>query len=108
VPLYAVTHPQPVAGALFAKLKPDAMGFKGAVEEDVNLATGARGDSGVLTADRLALWRRNLERLAEEFLHGAATVDPRDGMCGYCKIGSLCRVNELGGGADDEEEAGQE
>jgi len=108
VPLYAVTHPQPVAGALFAKLKPDAMGFKGAVEEDVNLPTGARGDSGVLTADRLALWRRNLERLAEEFLHGTATVDPRDGRCGYCGIGSLCRVNELGGGGDDEEEDGQE
>jgi ATP-dependent helicase/nuclease subunit B len=110
VPLYAVTHPQPLAGALFAKLKPDAMGFKGAVAEDVDLpmgTRGARGADGVLTADRLALWRRNLERLAEEFLQGVATVDPRDGKCGYCEISSLCRVNELGGG-DDEEEDGQQ
>lgn len=103
VPLYAVTHPHTVAGALFAKLKPSEMGFKGAVEEDVDLPTGARGDSGVLTSDRLAQWRRNLQRLAEEFLQGAAIVDPRDGKCGYCKIGSLCRVNELGGGAEDDE-----
>ena len=105
VPLYAVTHPHTVAGALFAKLKPSEMGFKGAVEEDVDLPTGARGDAGVLTADRLAQWRRNLESLADEFIQGVATVDPRDGQCNFCEIGSLCRVNELGGGGEEEAES---
>lgn len=103
VPLYAVTHPQPVAGALFAQVRAGAMKFRSAVVEDSGLPGASRGDTGVLTPERLELWRENLERLAAQFLAGAAEVDPRDGKCAYCRIGPLCRVNEVGSPEEDSE-----
>lgn len=41
-------------------------------------------------------WRDNLERLAGEFIDGAADVEPLKGACAYCGLQSLCRVDVPG------------
>ena len=43
-----------------------------------------------------------LQRLAVEFIAGAATVTPQPGACDYCDLASLCRINELSISADPE------
>ena len=39
-------------------------------------------------------WRTNLERLAEEFLSGEASVDPLANSCTFCGLQPLCRIDE--------------
>jgi ATP-dependent helicase/nuclease subunit B len=41
-------------------------------------------------------WQQSLLGLAEEFLRGEASVDPKQGAktCRYCPLPGLCRVAE--------------
>ena len=41
-------------------------------------------------------WQQALLQLADEFLHGEASVDPKHGAdtCTYCPLPGLCRVAE--------------
>jgi RecB family exonuclease len=48
----------------------------------------------------VAQWEASLQQLAAEFLAGHAAVSPQPGACDYCELASLCRINELGAGAD--------
>jgi hypothetical protein len=50
--------------------------------------------------DLVAQWEASLQQLAREFLAGHAAVSPQPGACDYCELASLCRINELGAGAD--------
>ena len=54
-------------------------------------------------------WQRILQRLAAEFAAGQALVNPKQGRktCAWCRLESLCRVDELGvlGASDDAEES---
>jgi hypothetical protein len=38
------------------------------------------------------------------FLHGEAAVDPIKGACEYCGVKALCRVNEMRGAQEEDEE----
>jgi hypothetical protein len=49
-------------------------------------------------------WRGNLERLAAEFVAGHAVVDPERDACRYCHLPMLCRIDELGGATEADEE----
>jgi len=54
-------------------------------------------------------WKRVLTRLAEDFKAGDASVDPKKfpQTCEYCELKAVCRVREIYGMADgDEEEEG--
>jgi ATP-dependent helicase/DNAse subunit B len=52
-------------------------------------------------------WQEALLHLAEEFLRGEASVDPKHGAetCKYCPLPGLCRIAESGNlhGVDDAE-----
>ncbi|HTV16602.1 MAG TPA: hypothetical protein VME68_17915, partial [Acidobacteriaceae bacterium] len=48
-------------------------------------------------------WARVLARIAEQFLAGEASVDPREpSVCKYCDFPGLCRKAELNLEASDE------
>jgi hypothetical protein len=53
-------------------------------------------------------WKAALLNLAEDFLHGEAIVDPKEGTktCKFCAMPGLCRVAEMReGSTEDETEA---
>ena len=116
MPLYAVTHPEPVAALAFARLRRDRHGgFAGlSVDErilpDQAIYQNSKGMPGQrdfpgefkLPAGahsswqkRLSEWRATLEALAGEFCAGVATVTPKRYACQYCDQTALCRINEV-------------
>ena len=120
LPLYATTGEGEVAGVMFARVRVGDHGFAGLAAGE-GLAPGldtwpparASGEAvkGALfdAPDWVALqryWRTNLERLAAEFSAGHAVVDPERDACKFCHLPMLCRIDELGGVAEDDEEAG--
>lgn len=48
--------------------------------------------------DSLPRWQTVLQQLAADFVAGPAQVDPKNGKktCNWCRLQSLCRVDELG------------
>ena len=105
LPLYAISHDEAVAGVAFARLNPAGIGFRG-LSRHANEAQGiaalheSKYDIG--KDDWQALldeWRKVLTQLAENFRHGLAEVDPKEGAttCQYCECAPLCRINELNG-----------
>ncbi len=107
LPLYAlnICHPQKLVGLAFAQLHVSKPGFKGLHEE--SLDTARYFPSGIINVDShkeyfaprtwtelLKYWRTALEKLADEFQHGFAEVDPADNgtPCQTCDLQSLCRV----------------
>ena len=91
LPLYAVTHNQPVAGLAFAQIKTGDLCFKG-LAHSPHLAPGLR------PADipaQLQRWREKLEELGTRFREGHAQVDPLDDdACRRCRMWPLCRVHQ--------------
>jgi ATP-dependent helicase/nuclease subunit B len=93
LPLYSVTHPNRLAGVLFAQVKPGATAFKGLVEGVV-----IPGADNADLSQQVDLWRETLERLGDEFRAGHAEADPKNPVqsCRYCKLALLCRTGEAG------------
>jgi len=101
--LYGIAVDEIVAGLAFAQVRPRACKFAGAGQIDV--APGVQSDIEKLVKDKMpakdwedlaALWRENLERLAQAFVAGEAQVDPlATSSCNYCGLQALCRVGEL-------------
>ena len=54
-------------------------------------------------------WSAALLNLAEDFLHGDAQVDPKDGRktCRFCAMPGLCRVAELRETVGEESRSGE-
>jgi probable DNA repair protein len=104
VPLYAVTAPEQVSAAAFAKFRAGDMKFSG--------FSAAKGViPGVKPAhdwdDLRAGWKKTLEALAHDFSAGKAEVDPKElfKTCNRCDLHTLCRVHEkLSALSPDEEE----
>ena len=114
LPLYAVTHPKPVAAITFARLKRgEKFGFEGLAADDgllpdmreftwdkrakkvlEKLATSA-GKEGPTWQHLLYCWRAVLENLAQEFRKGVATVTPKRNACNWCDQQPLCRIHEV-------------
>jgi len=95
--LYAQALGEQLDGLSFALINNKEMGFKGLGQSEA--APGIRTDIEKASGEPewLALqqqWSDMLERLADEFITGAALVTPRDPKrsCTYCKLESLCRV----------------
>ena len=117
LPLYAVTHPKPVAALTFARLKRgEKFGFEGLSADD-----GLLPDTREFTQDKRArkvlaelktltdkdtpewtdlfdYWRAVLENLAREFRDGVATVTPKPRACDWCEQQPLCRIHEVNQG----------
>lgn len=102
LPLYVVTDAGEVAAAAFVALNSRETGFSGVARaEDLlpGVATVAQVSGGRFAAwsELTAAWRGVLEKLAAEYLSGAAPVAPKDypRTCEHCSISTLCRVREL-------------
>ena len=105
LPLYSITHPQPVAALAFglvnnARCEFKGLGQSGDTAEGIKKYSESKYNIGKPTwAELQEEWRGNLERLAAEFREGVADVDPKEGAktCQYCDMTTLCRINELTG-----------
>jgi hypothetical protein len=90
LPIYAVSHPQPVSELLFALVSRMELGW-----------------SGVHKGGRIDVdgWRTVLEKLATDFANGEAAVDPKlyPVTCEYCDASPVCRVGDHNEGVGDGE-----
>ncbi len=107
LPLYAVTDDNSVAATLLARVRGDQQGCRllGLSRSD---GFGDRvdclpsTDEGPDWATLVARWRSQLDGLAAEFLQGRADPTPSPRACGYCPLGSLCRVQQREAQSDDD------
>jgi probable DNA repair protein len=90
VPLYALSHAQPLAAAAFATVRSGSAAFAG-LAAHAGILPDVEADD--LPA-RLEEWRRVITALAEEFVRGEARVDPQPGACQFCPLTSFCRIKE--------------
>jgi probable DNA repair protein len=91
--IYAAAAGESVDGLLFAELRPGST-------RPVGFTRERHFDSD--SAEVVKNWRLFLDksqaevlRLSNDFIRGYAAVDPRSGACQYCRVSSICRVNEL-------------
>lgn len=104
LPLYAVYgNVEDVSGLLFAQIRAGETRIVGRV---ANAQQQLRAD--LTTTSALVTlpydesmregWQHSLMRLAEEFLNGEASVDPKYSgkTCMYCALPGLCRIAEAG------------
>lgn len=114
LPLYAVYgNVENLSGILFAKIRAGKTGFDGRVRNaQTQLCSDLKSSSSLVrepyTDSMRNDWARVLENLAEQFLQGDATVDPREpAVCDQCHLHGLCRIAELNPAIDaDDEVAG--
>jgi ATP-dependent helicase/nuclease subunit B len=114
LPLYAgfgIDAGEVPGGLVFAKVRAGKMCFEGKVgDARATLDSGLKTTSSLvkypLELDQLLAWRELIDRLARDFLHGRADVDPRDSTktCDRCDLQALCRINERPLAVEEEEE----
>ncbi|ROS00004.1 putative DNA repair protein [Sinobacterium caligoides] len=91
-----------VSSVLFGQVKLAACEYRGVSEHEamagVSLDNGNKAvvEQGDDWPSLVASWKQNLSALANDFLHGVATVDPKQAdTCTYCDLGRLCRIAEV-------------
>ncbi len=107
------THPQllvyllaagvPVSALAVVYLDPKSVVFKGIGDREgrlpgiAGLAAPAADLQAAPMAGRISsrFWRDQVGRLADDFVHGEARVDPMDGACDYCHLHAFCRIADL-------------
>ncbi|ARN75868.1 PD-(D/E)XK nuclease family protein [Oceanicoccus sagamiensis] len=90
-----------VGGIAFAQIRADGSAIKGVGAEDSPEAAlqwkeKYKTDAGVMGWSQLKQhWQKILSALAEDFMAGKATVDPKAPAktCQYCDLSSTCRIN---------------
>jgi ATP-dependent helicase/nuclease subunit B len=93
LPLYALLDTENTIGITFAQLTPGANCFKGLSQHDLNI----KGIQATVDwPEQLMQWKTILTKLSDDFYNGVADVDPKDAdqTCQWCKLKSLCRINE--------------
>jgi probable DNA repair protein len=102
LPLYATYgNVENVSGLLFAQIRAGKMLFSGRAAKPLQMVMADLPPTSALVNqpfDRSMYdtWQQALLQLAEEFLRGEASVDPKHGddTCKYCPLPGLCRVAE--------------
>jgi hypothetical protein len=108
LPVYAITSGLDLAAVAFAQVKRGELRFRGTATS-ADVLPGAK-PSEVEWETQLAGWRRVLEKLAGDFRDGISTVDPKNPgngqgkTCAYCGLQPFCRIAEMSGAADGEED----
>jgi ATP-dependent helicase/nuclease subunit B len=102
-------------GLVFAKIRAGDTCFAGrVVDARKTIDPGLSGNSALVRRKLTGLdeseWKKYIERLADEFIHGRADVDPRDypTTCERCGLQSVCRIQEPENRARVEGEEGTE
>jgi probable DNA repair protein len=104
LPLYAVYgNVERVSGLLFAQIRAGKTQIAGrAVNARQNVSADLTSSSSLVSQqydDKMHdAWQQALLQLADEFLHGEASVHPKHGSetCTYCPLPGLCRIAEAG------------
>lgn len=99
--VYAASCGERVDGIFFAQLKARdlrAVGFSRTAHFSDQTAKVRRDWDEFLDTSRA-----DVEQIAREFVEGNAAVDPLRGACEYCRLASLCRVNEQARAAEESE-----
>ena len=99
--VYAASVGSGVDGIFFGQLKPrevKAVGFSRKKQFKMQTAEEKRDWDTYIEASREIVFK-----LANDFVRGAAQVDPIKGACDYCGSKPFCRVNEAGASQEDEE-----
>jgi RecB family exonuclease len=112
LPLYAVYgNVENISGLLFARIRAGKTAFVGRVADarqqlQENLSASSPLVNEPFDDSMRDGWQQALWQLAEEFLHGEASVDPKDGAstCQYCPLPGLCRVAETNRVLDEGED----
>ncbi len=108
LPLYAISAEKTPAAVAFAIVRDDGCLYKGVVRQGGLLPdlppkeTSSNQylvQAGQKMPETIAQWRQVLHHLMADFMAGKADIDPKRGLktCddSYCKLQSLCRVQEL-------------
>ncbi len=113
LPLYALHYESDwLEGLVFANVVASEAdrGFQGMVRNvRETLLADAHPSSSMmknpLTSHQLLLWRKTIEVLAQDYLRGVATVNPKSypESCKYCRLHALCRVTEERSEASEED-----
>ncbi len=104
LPLYVLTDEQ-ISAASFAQVASNQCRFIGIASDEQTLpgvseklkgAKASVGQDEPMTSwpQWTAHWRTSLDAIAQELLHGTATVTPMKSACTYCELKSLCRIRE--------------
>ena len=117
LPLYAIFgNVEDVCGVAFARINVEKTGLEGCVSDARKQLFADKGANSKLVKNPYDKtmrdeWTAALLNLAEDFLHGEAQVDPKDGTktCKFCAMPGLCRVAELReASTEDEAEPGED
>lgn len=103
LPLYALANPENIAGITYAQIIPVKCTFKGLSREELHMS-GIKPIAAVKqnTAshnwhEQINEWQTILNQLGQNFLHGHAQVDPKDGIktctSTYCPLKAICRYD---------------
>ncbi|CAH0990263.1 hypothetical protein SIN8267_00355 [Sinobacterium norvegicum] len=90
-----------VSTVMFGQLKLGALSYQGLSEHDsmAGIDLNTKNRKLQLQAEDwsslVASWERNLTALANDFINGIATVDPKTvaDSCSYCDFNRLCRIS---------------
>lgn len=113
LPLYAVYgNVANVSGLLFAQIRAGSTGVVGRVANaqqqlHASLSANSALVSQPYNESMRNEWEEALLHLAEEFLRGEASVNPKHGAetCKYCPLPGLCRIAETNLAIDNNEDA---
>lgn len=91
LPLYAVSHQEPLGAVLFGQIRTGEAVFKGYAAAE-GVVPGAKVRE---LGEDVGEWRRVLDRLGADFRAGVANVDPKKpATCRHCTLLALCRFSE--------------
>jgi probable DNA repair protein len=100
--VYASALQEEVDGIFFGQVKPREVKAVGFSRE-----RQFKGQTAQVRKDwdlYLEEAKGNVEKLARDFLRGEAPVDPIKGACDFCGIKPFCRVKEIRGSQEEDEE----
>ena len=99
-----------LGGLVFAKIRAGDLSFAGRVGDPAATLGGVK-NLGTLSrsrfeAEQLIEWRKEILRLACDYMDGRADVDPRDpkATCDRCGLQTLCRIQEQAVAVVEEED----
>ena len=91
LPLYALTQQSPVGAVLYGKISHDEKKLIGYAKMPIGNATLLSEDEW---QSQMANWQEALKKLIQAYHTGEATVTPKNSACQYCKLSTLCRIDE--------------
>ncbi len=103
LPIYALSRDTFPDAVCYVQLTGTEQRFQGyAISDDFLPGVGqpktGRKKTDVLNWDETYhRWKNNLKALADEIKTGCATVTPKKGVCEYCKLKPVCRIDDVAG-----------